>query len=438
MKFVDLITNAFSAVRSLITPSANVATPSRPEDARPFGQYAPGAITTTSVATTRQTLEAHEAGSFYDSARLAEYLLRDSDLQSALSQRVEGLLGLPFTLKEGPGRWGPPTKRTIEESWETSASKAALSDLVRWSVMLGFAVAQVIWDTDASGHKTPRLQSWHPANVCLDAQGWWALTTEGLVPIIPGFGWVLYTPYSCDRANFYGAIRAVAPWVLRSDYSARDASRWSEVHGQGTWLAKIPSGLSDKSDAAKFLDSVRNIGRAAVIPLPQGGTPERSFDLSLIEAKEQGWQGFEFLLNRAGRAIRLAILGQDMTSVSGPAGGSYAQSKVGDGVRQDVKASDAKSLADCLRTQLLRPWADYLHATSEAAPRACWDASEPEDLSATATSLATAGQAAETWIRLGVNVDLVAYATKFGMPLMAQPLITPEQQAASAKKQTTV
>lgn len=402
-----------NGVRSLWTPKDEV----RPELARPVGQLQPGTITSTSVSAIRTTIAAHEEGNFAESALLAKYLLRDADIKSALNQRVDGLLGLPLEIEPAKGRWGPPCHRTVQDRWVRICARQALSDVIRDAVMLGLGVAQIVWDYEA-GTYTPRLEPWNLASVYLDGAGnLWAQTVSGPVLITPGYGWLVYSPFSTNAPQFYGALTAVAPWVLRSDYSARDASRWSEVHGQGTWLAKVPSGTRNQATHAEFLNSIRAIGRAAVVPLPQGQTPEQSYSLELAEAKSDGWQGFEFLLNRAGRAIRLSILGQDLTSISGPAGGSYAQSKVGDGVRQDVKASDARSLAECLYTQLLRPYATYLHGAPEAAPTVCWDASEPEDLSALATSWETLGRAFALLKQAGINVDLVAASQRFGVPV---------------------
>ena len=63
---------------------------------------------------------------------------------------------------------------------------------------------------------------------------------------------------------------------------------------------------------------------------------------------------FQRILERAGREMALAILGQTLTS-SGEQGGSYALGQVHNLVRRDLMESDAHALEETLTDQLLTP-----------------------------------------------------------------------------------
>lgn len=379
-------------------------------------------LTRSTIALTRAALDAHEQGQFHLSARLVEHCLRDADLFGALDQRTLAALGLPFRIEPADdSAEAVDLAEAATLAWEQMLPTGARADALRSVVMLGFCVGILRYEPcEALGHEVPVVEPWAPENLYYDPaeRRWYALAVEGVYPVTPGDGrWVLWAPKSATRPYQYGAIRCLGEWVHRAGYAARDASRWSETKGQGVWLAKTPGTNSDTPETRAFAASVRNMGAEAVVNLPQGDGPATSFDLDLLESQSDGWQGFEFLMNSAGRRFRLAILGQDMTSVSGPEGGSYAQSKVGDGVRQDVTEFDARGLGT-LAAQVLRPFALLRAARPELAPRACWNAAPPEDLTVTATAQKTGAEAVQLWAGLGVKVDAEAEARRYGVRLL--------------------
>lgn len=379
-------------------------------------------LTRATLGIVRAALDAHEQGQFHLSARLVEHCLRDADLFGALDQRIFAALGLPFGIEPADDSVAAlDLADAATLAWPQMLPAGALADALRSVVMMGFCVGILRTEfCELLGHDVPVVEPWAPENLYYAQweRRWYALAVEGTYPVTPGDGrWVLWAPKSATRAYQYGAIRCLAEWVHRGANSARDASRWSETKGQGIWLAKTPATNTDTPETRAFASGVRNMGTEAVITLPQGETPAQSFGLDLVESKSDGWQGFEFLMNAAGRRFRLAILGQDMTSVSGPEGGSYAQSKVGDGVRQDVTEFDARGLGT-LAAQVLRPFALLRAGAPKITPRAVWNAAPPEDLGTTATAQKTGAEAVQLWASLGVKVDAEAEARRYGVRLL--------------------
>lgn len=422
--------------RAAFGPSAtSSSTPWNSEALAP--QVAP-AFTDVTVGGARTIVATHEQGQFTESALLADLLLRNPDVQQALGQRCLAAIGLPFELK--PATDSASAERHAAElrpMWHRLVTRAALCELYAWAVLLGFALAQIRWTWDEETQQyLAILVPWHPAYCWYDAvQGkWFASTATGTVEIIPGDGrWVLYAPRSILRPHAFGVIRCLPPAFLSAAYALRDANRFSEVHGQGVWLPSMPAGFDKTPEGAAFLSAIRNMGRSGIVPLPRGTTPEQSYDLKLIEAQGRGYEIFKYLDETAATKIRLAILGQDMTSASGTRGGSFAQSKIGNTVRQDVTEFDVETLGECLQQQHGRPVAMYLRGRADLAARPSWNATPPPDLAQLSTAQKTAADALVVWTQQLADSDevpdAVAFARQFGVPLRERPKDDPKKPA---------
>ena len=426
---MTLLDRAKTATRSLlasITRALGEDPKGPPWEQPPHGQSAAPTITGYTISGGKSAIEAHEAGQFTVSALIADHIGRDADVQQALNQRILALQGMPFELEDGDETEQSKTvAASIRLLWERMVPRRVLSDLLRWGVLLGFAIAQIRWQFDERlQHHVPTLEPWHPSNCWHDQNTgkWQVVTSRGVVEITPGDGrWIIYQPFSAYRSYMYGAVRCLPEWFLAAQYARRDANRFSEVHGMGVWVPILPANWQSTAEGRAFVDAFLTIGSEPVIPAPRGATPESSYDLKLIEAQSNAWQVFEFLLKLSAQKIRLCILGQDMTSSEGTSG-SYAKSRVGYNVLMSIVASDAETLGEDLREQLLKPFAWYLSGQTEIAPRASWDYDPPEDAKAVAEALSSAADAISKWSANlhGADevVDTVAMARRFGVLLM--------------------
>ena len=150
---------------------------------------------------------------------------------------------------------------------------------------------------------------------------------------------------------------------------------------------------------------------AAAIPAPQGATPESSYDFELIEAKADAFKIFEWLKRAGGGAIRLAILGQDLTSQNNLVG-TNASSSTGEGVTRAVVEAQARGLSDAFTQQVAAPRARYL---GEPLTRVRIDAEPEADRKASAEASKAVAEAIAAWAAVGVTVDRLAHATAAGM-----------------------
>lgn len=394
------------------------STPGPGESATPV---IPGTFTHYDLALLRAIVDEHDRGIFVRSALLAEHVRRDPDLSAALTQRLDGLFGLPCEVVPlDDSEAAKAEAARVQAQWPTIASVPAQREVVSSAVLLGFGVGQLVWEPDETGELVERLLPW-PSG-CVEyreaERRWYALTTAGPVPIVHGTGaWVLYAPRSVNRPFTWGALRALAEWFFRAQDGAAGASRHAEVHGLPVWLARLPSGSETSEAGKRFLRSIKNMGRNAVVPLPQSDTKGQSYELALESASTDAHRIFEFLLRNAAGKFRLVILGQDLTSQNQVVG-TNASSQTGADTLSSIWRADAQSWGECCTQQIARPLAVY---RGTPAVKVCIDAEPDEDFGALATALKTAGEAAKAWNDAGWEVDLPKYAERFGVPGKLKP-----------------
>lgn len=373
-------------------------------------------LTTATVAALREMLDEHDRGIFLRSALLADLIRRDADVFGALQQRLTAIGALPVCFDPADDTEAALAARDgLAADWARLCPVAVQWDLWLYELLLGFALAQIVWRWDEA-HRVLRqsVEAWPASAVEYDRtyRQWYVLTTTGRLAIRPGDGqWVLFASRSQIAPWLWGAIRPTAEWYLSNAYAASDGRRRSEVTGQGIWKAKLPVGARETVEGKGFLRGLRGIGRAAVLPVPQGSTPESSYDVELMEAKADAYRIFEWLKRSGGGAIRLAILGQDLTSQNNQVG-TNASSTTGENVTAAVVEAQARGWSECATQQIAAPRSRYL---GEPLTRVRIDAEPEVDRKADAEASKATAEAIVAWEEAGVTVDAVAHATAAGM-----------------------
>lgn len=388
-------------------------------------------LTTTTVAALRAMLDEHDRGCFTRSGLLADLLRRDADVYGALQQRLTALGAHPVCFDAADESAAAVKARdALAADWPRLCPPGAQADLALDECMMGWALAQTPWRYDEETRRLRQtVEPWpaHAVEYDRTLRQWYVQTNFGRLPITPGDGqWVLVAPRSARAPWLWGAIRATAEWYLSNSFAASDGRRRSETTGQGIWKVKVPAGARESSEGKGFLRAFRNLGRAAAIPAPQGATPESSYDFELIEAKADAFKIFEWLKRAGGGAIRLAILGQDLTSQNNLVG-TNASSSTGEGVTRAVVEAQARGLSDAFTQQVAAPRARYL---GEPLTRVRVDAEPEADRKASAEASKAEADAVIRWREAGVTVDAVAHATAAGMKgATAAPAPTPPETA---------
>lgn len=392
------------------------------------------------VGKVRAALTAHITGQFADSARLVDAMLADDRINADTRTRVFAVTGLPFRIepaKIGDQRRAKSIAADLETLWPHIAPQAVLHDLIRWSVHFGFSLAAAAWQTSAR-QWVPQLAFWHPQHTSwqdfdrtLHVQ-----TVAGDSVIAPGDGtWVLHAPDGA-RPWMEAAARGLAIQWLARQYAMRDQSRDSEKYGLHVMGAVVPQ-EADKSEKESFFNDLRRLGSEGLVMLPRD-REDRGFDVKYLDPGSPAFESFERLIARCDRSIATRILGQNNTASAD--GGSYAKAIALDAIRQDLLESDARSLAETIHRQVLRPWAQYNYGSPDLAPRVVWDATPPADTTALATTHKTAGESIALWSQaaagVGMAVDVEALAQTYGVPLRRAPAppapVAPPVDAAPA------
>ena len=389
-------------------------------------------VTTWTVGQVRTALRLHVDGDFHRSALLADAARGDDRIKSDLRTRVYAVTGLPFRLDPSPTgdqRRARAVRDELAAEWPRICPPSLVRHILRWGILQGVGYGAVPWES-SGGRWWPRPTVWHPQHLrhhehreALEAQ-----TTEGLVDVVPGDGaWLCYQPEG-DRGWMDASIRGLAiPYLLRS-LSRRDWARFGEKHGLPITGAVVPES-ADTDDKDNFFDDLRQLAGEGIVMLPRD-REGRGFGIEMIEpGNAAAWQGFERILQHCDVSVAVELLGQASNATDG---GSYAKAVALGTIRQDILEADAAAIAATLHTDLLRPWARFNFGDPDLAPLPVWDATPPEDTAALATTWQTAGNAlgalqAAAQAR-GMDIDLDAFAARFGIPLVRRAAPPPPTQ----------
>lgn len=383
--------------------------------------WTPEQLSRWTVAGIRGALSQHETGNLSRSALLADNLGRNPRIYAALQTRTHAFSGLEFGVEpseDGDQRRAKSVAEELKSDWYSIAPEDVLAALLRSAVTVGVGVAEIVWTT-TGGRWMPTL---HPVPSSLlwwdDSARAWCLSTEaGIEYVTSGDGRWLTIAHSSVRPWMLGVVRCLGLEDKIRTEAVKDWARWSERHGTPLLLAKTPARASE-DDKATFYDSLANVGGGGTTLLvPQGESPESSFGVELVEAKADGWQGFDRLLGVVADDASIAILGQNLTQET--KGGSLAAAKVHDRVRNDLLKADAEMLATALRRDVVGPWAFFNFGSLDLAPWPDWDAEIPEDVAVTAGNWSAAAAAVSAWRGLGVEVDLEEIAERVGLPVLS-------------------
>jgi phage gp29-like protein len=276
----------------------------------------------------------------------------------------------------------------------------------------GFSAMEIDWDT-ATGRWLPRELLWRP-------QRWFTVADDGLTLRLraetPGeslalnpLNWVVHKVKArsgfCARTSLLRSC--VRAFVVRH-FAWKDWLAFAEVYGMPPRVGWLREGVPwDSDEARELFQAVRSLGMDAAAVMREGNRIE------MLDTRGAGdGQVFDRLIERAGRELTLAILGQLLTS-GGESGGSYALGQVHNQVRWDLIEADALALERTLTTQLLRPIVRLNLGEDYPIPRLRFDTDKPEDHRSLAETVRTLSQA-------GLPIPAEWAYEKFGIPKPTQ------------------
>lgn len=395
-------------------------------------------------------MQEHERGMFMHSALLVEEMMTDDRISGVLSTRIGGLLCAELTFKPADDRkrslklariLGGSDEADGDGEWLRILDFDTAFDLLKWKIMLGVAVAEIVWDT-RNGQWLPRLNVWHPRHL------WWnwgtrefCLATQGSDPANPiqlslpeymvklpradlgnntGGHWFVW-----GRQNSWltGAVRPLGMKYLDRVWNERDWARYCEKHGLAIMEGQVPSG-TDVKEKSQFEADISNLASEGTIITPQGRQGEPSYGFKLHEATAQTWQTFKARKETLDTDIAVCLLGQNLsTEVKG---GSFAAASIHEGIRIDKKRQDAILYSE-IRDQVLIPWVeanagagkmvDMRGKGDQFAPYPQAHIEPPDDEESEANALKLLGEAVQSLVAAYPAVDKRAILETFGVPI---------------------
>lgn len=324
------------------------------------------------VKATLRLLEVGDVVRFDRAAQLCDSFEADDRIGALLETRLEALSTLPLQVTPaGKTALARSIAETVKSNWSAWFPDAEVKKLHSWGLKLGFGIGELAWNRSTTGW-TPKLKTWDLRNVewRWNTRSFWVNTVEGPVEVTPGDGhWLLYAPHGAERAWMKGLVRPFARLFLMRQLTYRDWLRWCEVHGLPIRVGVVPAG-AEKASKSSFINDLLNIGGEATLVAEQGREGEK-YDLKLVEAASQSWQGFRQLLAQVDENMAVRMLGQNLTTTM-KTGGSYAAADVHNRVRLERREGDANSIAAVLNEQGLALWVAVAHGRPDLAPKAGW------------------------------------------------------------------
>lgn len=383
------------------------------------------------VGAINQILNWQTQGMYLYPAQFCDSILRDEKIYSFLQVRIKALVGSDITLNPfDESEMAIKIKEDCDDRFSDMMPLTELEEMLRWSLMLGSSISQIIWDTSKDNMWVPRLSSWNPKNLYYN----WALRefrliTQNLSEITilqEDVQWSLFHIFTDHLPWNRAMILPLAMPYLFRVWNEQWWARHQERVGSPI-LGAVTSAEATPEEERLFIQQLFSIASNAVVRLPQG-VEGNKFDLKVIQASSDMYEGFKQFLDYIDRNIAMIVMGQDKTNMAKTTGMTIGGNDAGEKVRLDLMRSDANNLSEHLREKILKPYVkfNYGEEFEDMAPYICFEIEEPEDLNERATSLNLLSQALTGFNALGAKLDFAAIFEEFSLPIQDSDTSSPK------------
>jgi phage gp29-like protein len=374
---------------------------SRKSSAAAIAQWQPSIPITWSFGQIKSALRSLTQGDFSRSSQLFRSMQEDDEIPESLEKLVDSVLRAPFTVE-------CEDEKILELTKELACKimpDGELTSSLESKVIQGFAIGVIDWIKNESVW-FPVLRFLDSEFASYDAQRhiWRYNTTNGPVDVTPGDGlWVLW----CDGE--YGYLRAKIRqlgmlWYFKND-TYRSWNRYNERHGLPIVKAFIPL-AGEATEKEDFVDDIHEMGSEGVVPLVVDQDEWNSYDLELLEAKDQSWETFQALIDRIDRKIQKLFNGGNLQSEVASTGSNRAAAETHQSERDAIKAKSlSQKMSEWIREQILRPFVLMNFGETAEIPTVCWETEPAEDKVARATGISTLATGLKTLGEAGYTVD---------------------------------
>jgi phage gp29-like protein len=315
---------------------------------------------------------------------------RDWHYAAALNQRKLAVLGLERIVEAASDS---AQDKEIAQAVQAIVEDEAFEDLLAGNldaIGKGWSAVEIGWDTPTNGMIQPVSYEWKPPE-------WfrWDRETGQELRLIDEKDVAFGIPLQKNRFSVHepklkmglpvrGGLARLAAWAfLFKFYSVKDWAAFTETYGQPLRVGKYDPAAT-KEDIEVLYQAVAMIGTDCAAVIPQAMQIE--FVNAQQGASQSGAQLYQAFCDWLDRQVSKAVLGQTGTTDM-QHGGGLAQAKVLDGVRVDLRDSDAKQLARTVRRDIFTPFVLYNWGPGATIPGLRLQASKAEDLERLAAGL---------------------------------------------------
>jgi hypothetical protein len=390
---------------------------------------------TDSVAQLRMVMEEHEYGVFTSSAPLWEEMLTDDRIAAVVDTRIGGLMCAEMSFSAGGDKrkakqladaMGGDDRTRDDGLWRRIVSHETAKEILKWKVGLGVAFGPVEWATTKDTY-TPRIKCWHPKHLRWDhgKRRFYVVTLEGQNIELPDTeeeprsngDWFVWGGY---RSWMNGLIRSLGPKYVDRQWNERDWSRRNERFGMAIIEGSHPASASNE-DKENWQNQLANMGNEPTImtPQPNEKTGTAGYGIKIHTLNGEGWQCFSDRKNSLDIDIAVRVLGQELTTTTGP-NGNRALGEVHEKIRTDIKRADSEFFTQA-REQVLCWHAYHNLGDPTLAPYPQPMIGSPDNPLDDAQELLTIVTAIE---KAPPELDVVAILEAHGMPILEGDALT--------------
>lgn len=331
-------------------------------------------------------LRAADAGDARAAMELFEQMEeKDAHLHSVAHTRRLGLTGLDWQVVSAAEMSEGADRAAADDA--AAYCRESLAAIDRWeetlqhlSLAIGrnIAVAELIWDVGAGGHRLVDVVPVDFARLTFDEFGRVRILTDaervrGIA--LPSNKFIVHVPHAASGQPMRGGLLRVSALAwLGKHFAMKDWLIFAEVFGMPVRIARYePSATpEEKRELLRMLES---LGTDAA------GIFSKAVELDVIESNRgTPPPPFESICNFMNRELSKAWLGQTLTIETGGQTGTFSTAQIHNQVRLDLREDDIRKEGRTIRRDVLRPLVEMKFGRGAPVPHFRRKLDRPRDL----------------------------------------------------------
>lgn len=334
---------------------------------------------------------------------------REPHYRSVMATRKMGVAGLPAAVASAKDDAHNIAIAThVEEAIVNRPNFEGLTLDLLDAIPKGFSCLEIMWARD--------VKAWLPEQYKFRPQRHFTFDKETQSipllrtlahqqegePLTP-FKWLVHMPKLISGIPIRGGVAMPASFCFAAKrYAVADWLVFLDQYGIPSRIGRF--GPDQKNNKTELLRGLERLTSGGVAVIPEG------MIIEILEGGKGNGKSFQECAEYWDKQVSKVVLGQTMSSDDGS---SLSQAKVHEKVRDDIRAADARSVAQCINEQLIKPFVDLNYGPQEVYPTVSYQIARPEDVGALMT-------ATKILVDMGAKVEASVARDRMGYPEPAE------------------